>query len=110
MDTHMNAALLFRFAVVLLSWAIAVRAAEDIAGADFEGTSYGAWKATGNAFGNAPARGTLPGQMPVDGFAGKGLVNSFVGGDKSMGTLTSPTFKLARHYLSFLIGGGGYPN
>lgn len=39
----------------------------DILIADFEGTSYGNWKATGEAFGPGPARGTLPGQMAVSG-------------------------------------------
>ena len=87
-----------------------LRAADDILIADFEGASYGEWKTTGNAFGTGPAKGTLPGQMHVDGFLGHGLVNSFAGGDKSTGTLTSPGFKIERHYLGFLIGGGGYSN
>ena len=52
-------------------------AAEDIVIADFEGANYGSWKVTGEAFGPGPARGTLHGQMHVDGFQGKGLVNSF---------------------------------
>ena len=71
-----------------------LRAAEDLVIADFEGTDYGAWKATGTAFDPGPAQGTLPGQMPVSGFAGKGLVNSFFQGDGSTGTLTSPEFKI----------------
>ncbi len=75
---------------------------------DFEGTNYGAWVVTGTAFGSGPARGTLPNQMPVDGFQGKGLVNSFNGGDDATGTLTSPPFKIERTYLQFLIGGGGW--
>jgi fructan beta-fructosidase len=81
----------------------------DILIADFEGDTYGDWKTTGQAFGKGPARGTLPGQMPVTGFLGKGLVNSFHGGDKSTGTLTSPPFKVERKYISFLIGGGKFP-
>ncbi len=80
----------------------------DIVIADFEGPNYGAWKTTGTAFENTPARGTLLGQMKVDGFQGKGLVNSFNGGDNSTGTLTSPPFKLERKYLQFLVGGGGW--
>jgi fructan beta-fructosidase len=96
--------------LTLFACTAAVLGADDLLLADFEGAEYGAWKATGEAFGTAPARGTLPGQMPVDGFQGKGLVNSFVGGDKSTGTLTSPPFKIERRYLSFLIGGGGYSN
>lgn len=87
-----------------------VAAAEDILVADFEGADYGAWQVTGDAFGRAPARGTLPGQMAVDGFTGRGLVNSFAGGDKSQGTLTSPAFAVQRKFLRFLIGGGGYSN
>ena len=63
-------------------------AAEDILLADFEGDTYGDWKTTGEAFGPGPARGTLPGQMEVTGFEGKGLVNSYYKGDASTGTLT----------------------
>ncbi len=98
--------------VVLLALAIvflcvsAARAADDILIADFEGDSYGDWKVAGEAFGPGPARGTLPGQMQVSGFAGKGLVNSYYKGDDSTGTLTSPAFNIRRKYITFLIGGG----
>jgi fructan beta-fructosidase len=81
----------------------------DILLADFEGDTYGEWKTTGDAFGKGPARGTLPDQMPVTGYRGKGLVNSYHGGDKSTGTLTSPLFTIERPYLNFLIGGGAHP-
>ena len=85
------------------------RAAEpDIVLADFEGKDYGAWKTTGEAFGPGPAQGKLPHQMPVTGYLGHGLVNSFHGGDKSTGTLTSPVFKIERKFITFLIGGGGF--
>ena len=66
----------------------------DILLADFEGKDYGSWKPTGEAFGSGPAQGTLPKQMLVEGFLGRGLVNSFNGGDGSTGKLTSPTFKI----------------
>ncbi len=46
--------------------------------------------------------------MAVSGFEGKRLVNSFLGGDDSLGTLTSGEFKLDHDYIAFLIGGGGY--
>ena len=78
----------------------------DLLVADFEDVDYGGWKAVGEAFGDRPARGKLPNQMPVSGFVGKGLVNSFSGGDATTGTLTSPEFKVERRYLTFLIGGG----
>jgi fructan beta-fructosidase len=77
--------------------------------ADFEGDTYGDWTTTGTAFGKGPARGTLPNQMPVTGFLGKGLVNSYVGGDASTGTLTSPEFTIDRKYINFLVGGGKHP-
>lgn len=81
----------------------------DLVIADFEGDSYGAWAVEGTAFGTAPARGALPGQMAVDGFLGKGLVNSFAGGDGSTGTLASPPFRIERPFITFLIGGGNDP-
>src|SRR5688572_28662915 len=82
---------------------------KDILIADFEGETYGDWKATGQAFGPGPARGTLPGQMSVTGYQGKGLVNSYFQGDGTTGTLTSPQFTVERKYLNFLIGGGMHP-
>jgi fructan beta-fructosidase len=95
--------------LLLLAGPLAAAEREDILVADFEGDDYGAWKATGEAFGRGPARGTLPNQMPVSGFRGKGLVNSFNGGDATTGTLTSPPFKVERKYLNFLVGGGKHP-
>ena len=94
---------------VLLTHALCAAPRPDIVIADFEGTDYGAWQVEGTAFGKAPARGTLPGQMHVSGFKGKGLVNSFSGGDKTTGLLTSPIFVIERKHISFLIGGGGWP-
>ena len=82
--------------------------ADDILIADFEGPTYGQWTVSGTAFGAGPAQGTLPGQMHVAGFLGKGLANSFFEGDRSKGTLTSPEFKIERRYIRFLIGGGGW--
>ncbi len=78
--------------------------------ADFEGEDYGTWKASGEAIGAKPARGTLPNQQKVSGFEGKGLVNTFLGGDAPQGTLTSPAFKIERKHINFLLGGGGHAN
>src|SRR5262249_42480548 len=82
--------------------------APDLVIASFEGEDYGAWKVEGTAFGRRPARGTLSNQMAVDGYQGRGLVNSYFGGDASTGTLTSPEFTIARKSIHFLIGGGGW--
>ena len=103
----MNKTVLF-FGTLLLAPLSVLSAAEPIVIADFEGSDYGAWKTTGTAFGSGPAHGKLPGQMPVEGFLGKGLVNSFNGGDNSTGRLTSPPLKLERTFITFLIGGGGW--
>jgi len=93
-------------------WAMAMpsRAAEDIVIADFEGPDYGGWKITGDAFGAAPARGTLPHQRRVTGFKGKGLVNTYLNGDRTTGMFTSPEFTIQRDYIVFLIGGGAHEN
>ncbi|MBM3834293.1 MAG: glycoside hydrolase family 32 protein [Verrucomicrobia bacterium] len=76
--------------------------------ADFERDDYPSWRASGEAFGSQPARGQFQGQQAVSGFRGRGLVNSFKGGDGPQGTLTSGEFTLSHSYLSFLIGGGNH--
>ena len=90
-----------RLLLIALLAAATARATDDIVFADFEGDGYGAWKAEGTAFGGGPAHGTLPGQMKVEGFLGKGLVNSFNGGDDSVGRLTSPEFEIERPFINF---------
>lgn len=90
----------------LASAAGATRAADDLLLADFEGDTYAPWTVAGEAFGAAPARGSLPGQMKVEGFRGKGLANSFFQGDNTTGSLTSPEFRIQRKFIAFLIGGG----
>src|SRR5947209_1073238 len=96
------------FVAALLLPVLTSGAEPDITFADFEGPDYGAWKSVGEAFGNAPAHGALPGQMHVDGFAGQGLANSFHQGDATKGVLISPDFTVTRRAVSFLIGGGGF--
>ncbi|MFG2129691.1 GH32 C-terminal domain-containing protein [Streptomyces sp. NPDC048751] len=77
--------------------------------ADFEGGTYGGWTATGDAFGTAPATGTLPNQQEVSGFLGSGLVNTHRNGDSTTGTLTSPEFTIDKDHVNFLVGGGNHP-
>ena len=98
-----SAALLFSLLWLLMP---PLLAAEDLLIADFEGRHYGAWKSEGEAFGRGPARGAFPGQMKVEGFEGRRLVNSFRGGDASTGKLISPPFTIERACLNFLIGRG----
>ena len=98
----------FAMAIVLLFTVALQAAVPDLVIADFEGTQLWQLESTGEAFGQGPAQGTLPHQMAVSGFHGKGLVDSFYGGDHSTGTLTSPEFKIERKSIRFLIGGGGW--
>lgn len=84
--------------------------------APFDDGTWGDWTA-GNEPGNwkdgpwgtAPAAGTLPGQNPVSGFVGAGLVNGFHDGDWPVGTLESPTFTVEQDFLNLLVGGGNHP-
>ncbi len=77
--------------------------ASDILLADFEAATPADWTATGTAFGAGPRKNA------VTGFSGKGLSNTYLEGDKSTGTLTSPPFTLEKKHLNFLIGGGDHP-
>lgn len=84
----------------------------DIIFEDFEGTGTFAsrgWVATGDLVGAAPFEGTAGGQQSVSGFSGSRLVNTFLSGDSTTGTLTSPPFQISRTKISFLIGGGNMP-
>ncbi|GFF67361.1 extracellular endo-inulinase inu2 [Aspergillus lentulus] len=79
---------------------------------DFEGSGDFAslgWVATGGLVGAAPAQGTLSGQQTVSGYAGARLVNTFLNGDSTTGTLTSPSFTITQPLINFLIGGGNAP-
>ncbi|MDB5174644.1 MAG: 2,6-beta-D-fructofuranosidase, partial [Phycisphaerales bacterium] len=95
-------------AALMVFCCITARAADDILVSDFEGPDYAGWTVAGDAFGSSPAHGTLPNQQQVSGFLGKGLVNSYLDGDKSTGTLTSPDLTINRRYINFLVGGGAH--
>ena len=106
--------LLKRFCVpVFLAATSSSLLAQDILLSNFEETNYvwlsgGVWTATGTCFGSGPARDTLPNQETVDGYLGNGFVDTYLNGDASTGTLTSPSFTIQRNYIKFLIGGGSY--
>ena len=67
----------------------------------------GNWK--NGPFGDTPATGALPGQSPVTGFDGSGLINSFNDGDWPSGPCSHPNFTVTDDYLNFLVGGGKHP-
>ena len=80
----------------------------DILIADFEGDTYGEWKAAGEAFGERPAIANVRPGNRVTGHVGKGLVNSYLGGDEPTGTLTSPPFTIERKHINLLVGAGNF--
>lgn len=89
----------------------------DILVDDFEHDTYGDWKVEGAAFGTGPIEAErMPEYQGKVGARGKRLVNSHASApgqevgekDGATGRLTSRAFKLERHYLTFLIGGGNH--
>jgi uncharacterized protein (DUF608 family) len=77
--------------------------------ATFDGDTYLPWKAEGEAFGRRPSTGAPTPEQHLNGFEGKGLVNSWTGTDATQGRLTSPAFTIERDFINFLIGGGNHP-
>ncbi|HRD95219.1 MAG TPA: glycoside hydrolase family 32 protein [Rubrivivax sp.] len=78
--------------------------------ADFEGERLPpGWQIEGPAFGTGPVGGMLEGQPIVSGHLGRGLMNSCHGGDRSTGTLKSPSFTLTKPFLCFQIAGSRGP-
>ena len=49
---------------------------------------------------------TFANQEPVSGFQGKGLVNSYIDGDRPVGKLISDSFVIEKPFVNLLVGGG----
>ncbi|KAF0243652.1 MAG: glycoside hydrolase family [Planctomycetota bacterium] len=96
----------FAFLLALAASAFAEEPVVDVVLFDFESGSYDGWKMEGDAFGAAPATGSVPTQTPVSGFCGRRLANSFVGGDRATGRLLSKEFEITRPLLRFFVAGG----
>jgi fructan beta-fructosidase len=85
--------------------------------ASFDDGTWGDW-VVGNEPGNwkdgpwglTPAAGALPGQNPVTGYIGAGLVNGFNDGDWPVGSLESPAFTIEHDQVNLLVGGGNHPH
>jgi fructan beta-fructosidase len=75
---------------------------------DFREASFGDWVTTGTAFGSGPASGSLLPKLEIENAPDGAAASSEIEGDTPTGTLTSPTFKIQRKYISFLVAGGDY--
>jgi fructan beta-fructosidase len=75
---------------------------------DFRDASFGDWVTTGTAFGSGPASGSLLPKLEIENAPDGAAASSEIEGDTPTGTLTSPTFKIQRKYISFLVAGGDY--
>lgn len=80
--------------------------AADLAIGHFTSTNYGNWKVAGTAFKSGPAADGLLPKLEIENARDNRVASSEIEGDGPTGTLTSPEFKIARKYISFLIGGG----
>lgn len=75
---------------------------------DFEAEKFSnKWIAEGSAFERTEA-GAAKNQMPVAGFEGQRLLNSYLGSDGNTGKLTSKPFVIRHSAIRFLIGGGNH--
>jgi len=103
-----KSALLILMVLCASSLMPSVRAADsqDIIIADFEGDTWGDWKATGDAFSTGPTHADLARKLELENFTGNGVCTTKVNGDGPTGTLTSPPFPIQRKYIAFLISGG----
>lgn len=90
----------------------------DLVVADFEGSDYAGWTASGTAFGARPRRrADIAGYQGDVGAVGEGLINTHetragedvAAADAHLGRLSSPEFALERDFLVFRIGGGNHP-
>jgi len=108
MDIRLNRFHLCLFFMLLGGVSLSLGAAEDVVISNFDGPSYGDWKATGIAFRKGPASGDLIPKLEIENAPGGGVASSEIDGDEPTGSLTSPEFEIQRAYISFLIGGGDY--
>jgi fructan beta-fructosidase len=82
--------------------------ANDLPIGHFDSNNYGDWTATGTAFKSGPASAGSLGKLGIENPRDNLVASSEIEGDAPTGTLTSPEFKIARSYVSFLISGGDY--
>jgi sucrose-6-phosphate hydrolase SacC (GH32 family) len=82
--------------------------ADDLAIGHIGSTNFGDWTSAGTAFNSGPATSDQFAGLGIENARDNQVVSSAIDGDGPTGTLTSPEFKIARKYISFLISGGDY--
>ncbi|MES2924792.1 MAG: glycoside hydrolase family 32 protein [Verrucomicrobiota bacterium] len=82
--------------------------ADEVAIGKFGTTDYGNWTVSGDAFKKGPVSGDLLKTLEIENSGTAPIASSEIDGDGPTGTLTSPSFKISRPYISFRIGGGDY--
>lgn len=109
MRTYMKNIYGFNFLALAVKLGFLVNcSADDLAIGRFGSTNYGDWKMTGTAFNSGPAADAQLAKLGIENARDNQVASSEVEGDRPVGTLTSPRFKIARKYISFLISGGDY--
>lgn len=113
----MKRKLLFFAIASAILLAAASHASEPVVFADFEDGEWGDWIADGAAFGAAPTLGSedprtmAPNDRKLEGWSGEAFASSWnlkTGVDFATGRLTSPSFKIEKPSIAFLIAGGKY--
>ncbi|RYG21459.1 hypothetical protein EON82_18800 [bacterium] len=69
---------------------------------------HGAWTMSGDAFRSGRVSEDLLVRLEITGTRDNAVISSEIEGDRPQGTATSPSFRIERDYVSFLIGGGDY--
>ena len=109
MSISLKVTLALSFLIPAFLYAIAFNCrADDVTIGHFGNADYGDWQATGTAFRQGPASGSLLTKLEIENAAGAAVASSEIEGDKPMGTLTSPDFTISKNYISFRISGGNY--
>lgn len=94
---------------------------EVVPGTVVEDFEFGTWADSGwtvandpgnefnGPFGDGPQPGAWRDQQAINGHRGERLVNSFVGWDWPVGTMSSAPFRVEEPWLNLLVGGGNHP-
>lgn len=87
---------------------IPLASADDLPVAPITSSGYHPWVASGSAFRLGPAHGDLLRKLEIVNAASDAVISSELEDDRPTGSLVSPSFRIQRNFVTFLIGGGDY--